>query len=128
MRLLLDTHTFLWCIMDVPRLSKKARNLIEDGDNDIVVSAASAWEIAVKCELGKLRLPTKASAFISAQLVARHFEALPITISHAMHAAELPSIHRDPFDRLLVAQSTLDGMPVITCDSMITQYDVKSIW
>jgi PIN domain nuclease of toxin-antitoxin system len=128
MRLLLDTHTLLWSLTDVSRLSKKAKQLIEDGENDILVSAASAFEIALKTQLGKLRLPAKPSTFISEQMLQKDFRPLSITANHALYVFELPALHRDPFDRLLIAQSHLEQLPIITSDALISQYAIKTIW
>jgi PIN domain nuclease of toxin-antitoxin system len=128
MQVLLDTHSFLWWIEDSPNLSEKARRIIEDGNNQILVSAASAWEIATKSRLGKLRLPANPEAFVSDHLQANAFQPLPITVSHALHTASLPLLHRDPFDRMIIAQGQLERVPILTSDVLIHQYDVTSIW
>lgn len=128
MRLLLDTHAFLWALTDVSRLSTKVKRLIEDGENEIFVSAASSCEIAIKAQLGKLKLPSKPSAFVSEQLLKNAFQPLPISINHSLQLYELPLLHRDPFDRLLIAQSYLEQLPIITSDTLIKQYSIKTIW
>ena len=128
MRILLDTHTFLWGIAEPTRLSPKARKIMEDGDNEILVSAASAWEIAIKTQLGKLRLPVSPELFISEQLLKHSFNSLPVSFSHALHVYVLPLLHRDPFDRLLISQSVLEQLPILTADKTISQYDIKTIW
>jgi PIN domain nuclease of toxin-antitoxin system len=128
MRILLDTHTFLWGIAEPTRLSPTARKIMEDGNNEILVSAASAWEIAIKTQLGKLRLPARPEAFISEQLLKHRFNSLPVSFSHALHVFALPLLHRDPFDRLLISQSMLEQLPILTADAKVRQYRVKTIW
>lgn len=128
MRALLDTHAFLWWNTDAPDLTPEARNFIADGRNEIFLSAASAWEIAIKTSRGKLSLPARPDRYVAERLVMHRFTALPVEISHALHVAALPDLHRDPFDRLLVAQSQLEHMPVITSDPAIRAYGVEVIW
>jgi|ERR1700733_1084348 PIN domain nuclease of toxin-antitoxin system len=128
MQILLDTHSFLWWISDDPQLSKTARKTIEDGANEVFFSAASAWELAIKNQLGKLRLPNTPEAFVSEQLQLNGFRPLSITVSHSLHTASLPAIHRDPFDRILVAQSQLEQFAIVTTDRFIRQYEVSTIW
>ncbi|MCD6290170.1 MAG: type II toxin-antitoxin system VapC family toxin [Anaerolineae bacterium] len=130
MNVLLDTHTFLWWIGDDPRLSPRAREVIADGENTVFLSAASGWEIAIKARLGKLRLTgtRDLERFVVEQIATNAFTALPVHLSHALHAYTLPLLHRDPFDRLLVAQSQLEHMPIITNDRWIQRYPVETIW
>jgi len=128
MNVLLDTHVFLWWIDDNPRLSSRACEIISNASNAIFLSAASGWEIAIKARLGKLTLPDALERFIADQLVVNAFSSLPIQLSHALHVYTLPAIHRDPFDRILVAQSQLEDMPILTADSQIARYPVKVIW
>jgi PIN domain nuclease of toxin-antitoxin system len=128
MKALLDTHTFLWWNMDEPRLSEKARAFILDGRNELYFSAASAWEIAIKVERGRLYLPEVPQEYVGKRLVLHQIHPLPIEISHALHVHELPPLHRDPFDRLLVAQSLLENLPILTSDPDIHQYEVNIIW
>lgn len=128
MQVLLDTHSFLWWINDDPNLSSIARRTIENSSNEIYFSAASAWELAIKTQLGKLGLPNSPEAFISEQLQLNGFRPLSITVSHALHIASLPMIHRDPFDRILVAQSQLEQYAIVTSDPLILQYKVNTIW
>jgi PIN domain nuclease of toxin-antitoxin system len=128
MQVLLDTHSFLWWIENDPQLSTMARKTIEDGANDVFFSAASAWELAIKAQLGKLRLPNSPEAFVSEQLQLNGFRPLSITVSHALHIASLPAIHRDPFDRILVAQSQVEKFAIVTSDRFIQQYEVSTIW
>ncbi len=128
MRALLDTHAFLWWITDDRRLSPQARTIIEDGANDLLLSAASAWEIAIKAQIGRLALPDLPARFLPGQIAANGIEALPISVTHALRAGELPPLHRDPFDRLLVAQAQSERLPILTADGQIAQYDVQTIW
>jgi PIN domain nuclease of toxin-antitoxin system len=128
MKALLDTHVFLWWIMDDPQLTTYIRKIISDSDNDLFFSAASCWEIAIKAQLGKLKLPAKSDIFISDQLATNAIQSLPVHSSHALHVFNLPSLHRDPFDRIIVAQAHLENIPVITSDSLISQYDIATIW
>lgn len=128
MRALLDTHTFLWWITDDPRLSPRVRKIIGDGENELFLSAASGWEMAIKAKLGRLQLPDDPEHFIPEQMALNAIAGLPIQMSHALHVYTLPDYHRDPFDRLLVAQSRLEGLPILTADPQIAQYPVKTIW
>ncbi|RME47267.1 MAG: type II toxin-antitoxin system VapC family toxin [Caldilineae bacterium] len=128
MRVLLDTHTFLWWIDDDPRLSPRAREVIGDGGNVVYLSAASGWEMAIKARLGKLQLPGALSSFIADQLIANAFDSLPVQMSHALHVYTLPPHHRDPFDRLLVAQAQVEDIPLLTADPQIGRYAVQVIW
>lgn len=128
MKVLLDTHAFLWWITDNPQLSLQARNIISDGKNEVFLSAASAWEIAIKTQLGRLKLPDKPELFVSKQMAINAIQGLPIQISHALHVYNLPNHHQDPFDRMLVSQAQLEGMHILTSDSQIAEYHVKVIW
>jgi len=128
MMFLLDTHTLLWWIADSPELSSKARELMRNPENELYLSAASGWEIAIKVRLGMLHLPDRPDRFIPDQLARNAIETLPVQMSHALHVGRLPSIHRDPFDRVIVAQSMLEKMPVVTRDPNIGKYKVKVVW
>lgn len=128
MRILLDTHAFLWWIADAPDLSARAKSLIADDDNRVYVSAASGWEIAIKAQIGKLVVPENPQQFIEEQIVTNSFAVLPIRMEHALHILDLPMHHRDPFDRLLMAQSRVEGMPILTADSIFAHYDVDVVW
>jgi PIN domain nuclease of toxin-antitoxin system len=127
-RFLLDTHTFLWWITDDPHLSERARRVISDPESDIFLSAASGWEMAIKTQLGKLQLPDHFEQFIAEQLFRNNITSLPVMMSHALHVQSLPLHHRDPFDRLLIAQSQMEKMPIITTDSVFADYDVEIVW
>ena len=128
MKVLLDTHVFLWWITDDPRLSPRARGIIADGANVAFLSAASGWEIAIKAKLGRLRLPDNPEHFILKQLELNAIEVLPVQMSHALHVYALPYHHRDPFDRLLIAQAQLEKLPILTADPQISRYLVEVIW
>jgi PIN domain nuclease of toxin-antitoxin system len=119
-RLLLDTHAFLWWLQDDPRLGPAGRGAIEKPENLVFVSAASAWEIALKRALGKLEAPGDIGEWIDGN----SFTRLPIEVDHAVAAAGLPDHHRDPFDRLLVAQAQLEGLTLVADDERIARYDV----
>ena len=125
---MLDTHTFLWWNLDDPQLSDRVRVFISDGRNEIYLSASSAWEIAMKAAKGRLELPEAPDQYVANRMRLHHFSALPIEISHALHVYSLPQIHTDPFDRLLVAQSQMEDMPIMTADSKIGSYPVEVIW
>lgn len=128
MRALLDTHTFIWWVTDDPQLSNTARNAIANPANVLFVSAASTWEIIIKNRTGKLSLPDKPEQYIPNRLAANQFESLPIQIIHTLQVAELPDYHKDPFDRILIAQSQVENLPIITIDQQIARYPVQVIW
>jgi PIN domain nuclease of toxin-antitoxin system len=128
MRFLLDTHTLLWCFNASPSLSARARRVIEDGSNEILVSAASAWEIATKVRLGKLPTGEELVGDLDRYLSQLGFEALPISLSHAVRAGTLPGEHRDPFDRMLMAQAQTEDVPIISNDRIFDAYHVQRIW
>jgi PIN domain nuclease of toxin-antitoxin system len=125
---LLDTHAFLWWIAGDARLSRRATQAIADGGNDIFVSAASLWEIAIKGRLGRLGLPGDPGAFIGGQIVENDFRGLPIDAAHALQIWRLPDHHQDPFDRMLVAQAQVEGLKLVSRDPLVAQYDVEVIW
>jgi PIN domain nuclease of toxin-antitoxin system len=127
-RYLLDTHAFLWWAVDDPRLSPRFREILKDPANDIYFSAASAWEIAIKHRLGHLRFSEDAGRYVSEQIAGNGFMTLSIDVRHALHVSTLPLIHRDPFDRLLIAQSQLEDLRLLTADPAITAYGIPTIW
>ena len=128
MRLLLDTHAFLWWLDGDRRLSRKVRALIGDEGNVVLVSAASAWEISTKARLGKLPGAVDVAADIAGSVAAQNFSALDITILHAQRAGRLPGEHRDPFDRMLAAQAQLEDLPIVSDDRVFDEYGVSRIW
>jgi PIN domain nuclease of toxin-antitoxin system len=127
-RLLLDTHTFLWWVADAPELSAEARQAIARSRNECFVSLASLWEIAIKTSLGKLEISGTLERFIPEQLAANRFRELGIEIRHVARAARLPFHHRDPFDRLLAAQALEEGLTIVSADPVFRRYRVKRIW
>jgi PIN domain nuclease of toxin-antitoxin system len=128
MRALLDAHAFIWWVLDMPRLSDTCHEILSDGDNDVLLSAASCYEIAYKAAQGRLTLPDTPEAYIRSRLVANGFGSMPLELSHTLRAATLPIIHRDPFDRMLIAQAQIEGLPILTADPAISRYDVETIW
>jgi PIN domain nuclease of toxin-antitoxin system len=127
MKVLIDSHVFLWWVLEEPRLTPAMREIISDGTNEVLFSAASAYELAYKADDGRLTLPEGAHAYITDRLDANGFDPLPIDVGHALAAASLPRIHRDPFDRLLIAQAQREGIPILTADPVIARYDVETI-
>ena len=128
MWILLDTCTFLWLLGDSPQLSARAREEFAGAENEVYLSAASAWEIAVKHRLGRLPLPAAPEDFVPVQRKAHGIEPLPVDEEAALHVARLPNLHRDPFDRMLVSQAVLHGLVVMTPDDAIRQYAVRTLW
>jgi PIN domain nuclease of toxin-antitoxin system len=124
-KLLLDTCTFLWIVAGAPELSPHARDLFEAADNEAYLSAASAWEIAVKHGLGRLPLPEPPDRFVRE---AHGIAALPIDEESALHVSRLPALHRDPFDRMLVSQAIVHGLTILTPDDLVTQYPGRTTW
>jgi PIN domain nuclease of toxin-antitoxin system len=127
-RLLLDTHALLWWLDGSRRLSRKARAAIGDEANSVFVSAASAWEITTKARLGKLPGAVDVAADVAGCVAGQGFSAMDITIPHAQRAGRLPGDHRDPFDRMLVAQAHLEDLPVVSDDDVFDGYGVTRIW
>jgi PIN domain nuclease of toxin-antitoxin system len=128
MNALLDTHTFLWWVADAPQLSKTVKDFISNPDNKIFFSAASAWEIIIKVGTSKLTLPEESDIYITSRLTSNRFQILSVDLSHTLQIAKLPDLHRDPFDRIIIAQSQVTGMPILTIDRLIIQYPVDVIW
>lgn len=126
MRALLDTHAFLWFVFDDPRLSARAAARIEAGD--LALSMASLWEIAIKTQLGKLTLGMELGVFIKTHVEAVELDIVPLELPHVLAYGALPLHHRDPFDRLLVAQARVLGTPIVTSDASFAAYDVQTIW
>jgi PIN domain nuclease of toxin-antitoxin system len=125
--LLLDTHALLWFLVDDHRLTSATRQLVADPLNDVYVSAASAWEIAIKAGLGKLTVPPDIATWLPTQLATSRLTPLSITVSHAAAVARLPQHHADPFDRLLIAQARAERLSVVTSDPQFEPYDVRLI-
>jgi len=128
MRLLLDTHAFLWFILDEPQLSPTARSLIGDPDNEINVSPATYWEIAIKIRLDKYKLPEPFQVFMEQQIAVNRFDILHIEARHVAPITTLPFHHKDPFDRLLVAQAMVEQIPLVSNDSVLDAYPIRRLW
>ena len=129
MKYLLDTHAFLWWNLDDPQLSEQAREIIANGENEIFISAASAWEIAIKTAKGRLVLPEEPAQYLANRMSQYHFQSLPVQISHAVHVYGLPDHHADPFDRLLMAQAITENMSIISADGAFRNYpDLTVAW
>ena len=127
MKLLLDTHTFLWFLDDSPQLSQKGKALLE-ADNEVLLSIASLWEIAIKLRLGKLTVAVPIEVLMTQQLIQNDIELLPITVAPLIVVSTLPLHHRDPFDRLLIAQAMVQQMPIVSADPAFDAYPVQRLW
>jgi PIN domain nuclease of toxin-antitoxin system len=128
MRLLLDTHAFLWFVLNDPQLSANAQTLINDPTNDVLISPASYWEIAIKVGLGKLKLHASYDDFMKRGIDGNDFEILPIEPWHTSLLTTLPLHHREPFDRLLIAQARVEAVPVVGNDAAFDAYGVRRLW
>ena len=128
MRLLLDTHAFLWWFSGSNRLSLPAREQIEDDSNDVMISAALAWEIATKHRLGKLPDVEELALNITGAIAGQDFEELPITVEDATRAGSLPGPLRDPFDRMLIAQALGRNLVLISIETLFDQYGIRRLW
>jgi PIN domain nuclease of toxin-antitoxin system len=128
MRLLLDTHALLWWLFGDDKLSARAKALIADPDHEVLVSSASAWEIATKHRLGRLDSARELVRDIPSWVRRAGFVELPITIAHAQKAGAFPQTHRDPFDRMLAAQSLLEGVPVVSRDAVLDVFGASRVW
>jgi len=127
-RALLDTHVLLWAITDDQKLSEEARAIFSDGDNHLFFSAAGLWEILIKVQIGRLLIPKPAGKFIEKQLVQNNIEVLPIQMHHVWGLESLPMHHRDPFDRILLAQSLQEGLPIVSADKKLRTYAAEILW
>ena len=128
MRLLLDTHALIWWLMDDRRLPRATHDAIADGSNSIFVSAASAWEIATKHRIGKLTGASEIVADLDAVISGQGFKELSITVKHGRAAGNLPGAHRDPFDRMLIAQAMIDQMILVSNEQLFDAYGVQRLW
>ena len=128
MKILLDTHALLWALMEPEKLSSKARRLLEDDNTDVVVSVASAWEIATKFRIGKLPGVRRVVADYAEAMDGLQATQLAVTSAHALKAGSWDVAHRDPFDRVLAAQSRLEKVALMSCDPVMQQFDVEVIW
>ena len=128
MRLLLDTVAFIWLVEGNPRLSESAQGLIADPANEVYLSAASAWEIAIKYAIGRLLLRMPPEEYVTGQRRLHLIESLPVSETAALQVHKLPALHDDPFDRIIVAQAIVEGLAVVTPDRHISQYPVRVEW
>jgi PIN domain nuclease of toxin-antitoxin system len=127
-KLLLDTHAFLWWVEGTPALGRRARAAVADPDNEIFFSVASCWELAIKLSLGKLRVTQRLDRFIPEQLTVNGFSLFPVELRHVIGVADLPFHHRDPFDRLLAAQALQDQLAIVSADRVFGRYGVTIVW
>jgi PIN domain nuclease of toxin-antitoxin system len=127
-RLLLDTHAFLWFITDDPQLSPNAKALIADPANEIFVSPATLWEVAIKVSIGKYPIAVPYQTLISNGIEDNAFEILPIEPEHAAILTTMPFHHRDPFDRMLIAQGQVENMPIVSADLALDRYGITRLW
>jgi PIN domain nuclease of toxin-antitoxin system len=128
MKVLLDTCAFLWITTDDEQLSETARQIFKNPKNEMFLSSVSVWEIIVKNGIGKLQLPSPAEEFIASQRIKHEIETLPLTEKAVFHLTKLPIHHKDPFDRMLICQAIEHDMTILTCDGLIVQYPVKTVW
>ena len=128
MKYLLDTHAFLWFVMDDKRISTHAQSIIKDSKNEIFFSSASAWELAIKVKLNRLKIKGNLEPFIVEQLSTNNIVPLSITIYHSLYTEQLPQIHKDPFDRMIIAQSVVENLQLISTDKDIRKYKVATVW
>ncbi len=128
MRLLLDTHTFIWFVYNAQELPDKTRELLEDESTELNLSLVSVWEMAIKVSIGKLQLAEKVTDLVTNQMTKDEIEILSITLPHLDLIETLPFHHKDPFDRLLVAQSQVENIALVSADVAFDPYDVNRIW
>ena len=128
MRLLLDTHALLWFAEDSPQMPESAKSILEDTNNEKWVSVASVWEIAIKYRIGKLNLTDPPEMYLPLIIAQGGISLLPVLFDHALYVGKLAMHHKDPFDRLLVAQSLLEGMPLVSADAILDAYGVTRFW
>jgi PIN domain nuclease of toxin-antitoxin system len=128
MKYLLDTAVWLWSLAEPERINSPARRLIVEGREELYLSAASSWEISIKWALGKLPLPEPPARYVPMRLASQGIRPLPIAHAHALAVAELPPYHRDPFDRLLIAQAQIEQMTLLTADRAFEKYEVRVLW
>ena len=128
MKLLLDTQVWLWMQASPQRFSSAARRMVDDQDNVLLLSPVSAWEIASKYALGRLTLPIPHAEYVPSRMKSSGVDALALQHSHALQVASLPWHHQDPFDRLLIAQAQVEGLPILSADRRLAAYDVELVW
>jgi PIN domain nuclease of toxin-antitoxin system len=128
MKFIADTHAFPWFVTDSPQLSARAKTLFEASDSERLLSMASVWEIAIKTGLGKLSFKKPLEQFLPEQVALNYVRLLDISFSHTLRVADLPFYHRDPFDRMIVAQSLIENFPILSNDTALDAYGIKRIW
>ena len=128
MRILLDTCAFLWLVTDDPQASELAKEIFLKEDNELLLSSVTGFEIAVKYSLGKLRLAESPKEFITNRINANALTELPVSMTHALILQNLPLHHKDPFDRLLVAQAMVNQIPLLSADQQLSAYDIHRLW
>ena len=128
MRVLVDTHTFLWALLGDHRLSARAKQVLTSGEHELVFSLVSLWEIAIKIKVGKLNAVGSSVAYIRDEMGEYGMELLPVRYEHILQLEHLPLHHSEPFDRLLIAQAVAESLPILTHDKMFPLYPVKLIW
>ena len=128
MKLLLDTHTFIWWDSEPEKLSPTVLALCQDADNELILSVASLWEIQIKSQLGKIKLSISLPHIIQAQQRSNALQVLPVNAEHVYKLDSLPSLHKDPFDRILIAQASVENIPIASQDSIIRAYPVQVKW
>jgi len=127
-RLLLDTHALLWFALGDPRMSEAARSAVDSRDNDVVVSAVSAWEVTTKVRIGKLAEAERFAVEFRDRIRSLGFQELAVTVEHGQRAGLLPGSHKDPFDRMLMAQAISESMPIVSNERIFDEYHVRRIW
>jgi len=127
-RLLLDTHALIWFAFDSPELSERARDVLLDLENEVLVSAASAWEITTKVRIGKLPIASRFAVEFRTKVQGLGFKELAVTVDHGQRAGLLPGSHKDPFDRMLIAQAIAEDMPIVSNERVFDEYHVRRIW
>jgi PIN domain nuclease of toxin-antitoxin system len=128
MKLLLDTHTFIWWDSEPAKLSPQAIALCQDQQNSLVLSVASVWEMQIKLQLRKLKLTLPLAELIESQQQTNHLEILPVLLTHVLALQHLPAHHKDPFDRLLIAQANIEDVVIVSNDPMFPKYTDKVVW
>ncbi len=128
MKVLLDTHAFLWWVTNDSRLSKNVIEVIQNPEVEVLLSVVTPWEMVIKVGIGKLQLSDPPEVLVREQRARHHFQILPVKLEHVLKVGALPDHHKDPFDRLLIAQSLEENAPLVTDDPLIRLYQVKTLW
>jgi PIN domain nuclease of toxin-antitoxin system len=128
MKYLLDTMVWLWSVGPVEKIGDAGMQILEDGASDLYLSVVSAWEIAIKARLGKYKLPESPDRYVPRKLARQDIQPLPVALDHSLEVFRLPLYHHDPFDHLLIAQATLEGMVILTSDRIFEKYPVEVLW